>query len=440
MPVLSYTPLKEIRVAKASVEYVPEVPALPNGAPRISLTAPPQCAIFIKLDYSRSSRLGSSTTREAENKVTKILNQLKSQTLPPTEFQKLIKSATLNAHQVQLGKFMYLWELRYYHQATIQVAEAWRDITEGLALINTEYEFPEQAYRYCDNSVLKYLIALLYEILDPAVRNLQEATTRWVENTKLWICHNYQPIYAYRVLAHMPRTYLEQARYDAAQEATSELKWEREPTEEDVEEAYGAVQDVTLRESFDQPLSTAERRQRAYLPAAQCRRDQAKLYTTMTESSRKRPSSPLEPESYSKQSSILGSPPRARDLDRAYDEPEHMEVRSTTSTRKYSFPNEQAYPAPQVSSVQASRHSHSSRARGVVQQIVEDQPYEDEEKAWTSSDEFTTIRLTEEALRKSTDYKAPTSARSTRSRVSYQDQRSQHSKAQTAQPYRKSYY
>ena len=101
----------------------------------------------------------------------------------------------------------------------------------------------------------------------------------------------------------MPRTYLEQARYDAAQEATSELKWEREPAEEDVEEAYGAVQDVTLRESFDQPLSTAERRQRAYLPAAQWKRDQAKLYTPMTESSRKRPSSPLEPESYSKQSS-----------------------------------------------------------------------------------------------------------------------------------------
>jgi len=74
----------------------------------------------------------------------------------------------------------------------------------------------------------------------------------------------------------------------------------------------------------------------------------------------------------------------------------------------------------------------------VVQQIVEELPYEDEEKAWTSSDEFTTTRLTEEALKKSTDYKAPTSARSTRSRVSYQ--RSQHSKAQTAQPYRKSYY
>ena len=76
----------------------------------------------------------------------------------------------------------------------------------------------------------------------------------------------------------------------------------------------------------------------------------------------------------------------------------------------------------------------------MVQQIVEELPYEDEDKAWTSSEEITTTRLTEEALRKDADYKAPTSARSTRSRVSYQDQRSQHSKAQTAQPYRKSYY
>ena len=77
-----------------------------------------------------------------------------------------------------------------------------------------------------------------------------------------------------------------------------------------------------------------------------------------------------------------------------------MEARSTTSTQKYSFPNEQAYHAPQVSSVQASRHSNSSRARGVVKQIVEDQPYEDEEKALTSSDEFTTTRLTKEAFEK----------------------------------------
>jgi len=372
MEALQFIPLRDIRVVKASPTYIPTVPSLRNGQPRINKGAPPQYCYFTQLNTARNRRLGPSSTREAEEKFTQLLRQIVQQSVSLNDIQKLIKAAVLNAKQIEMGKLTYLWELRYYHQPTIQVAEAWKEITLGLALINNELEYPETAYRYCDNSVLLYLLKLLEEIINPQVVNFQEAAENWSENVKLWVCQNYDRYYALRVLAHAPSTRTDFAVAEALQRHQAEER-ERVPepaySDEDPEEAYTQVASTSARAVFDVPLSSEERRQQANLPMSQRAREKARQQTSILGD---QPDTSKQYSSYMSDEIQLDNPPPTYS--------EAMEMETEVSTPRYQF--ESALP-------RSSSTINSRRKPSVVTAILQEKDEDDYiDEAWTSSDEL----------------------------------------------------
>jgi hypothetical protein len=129
-------------------------------------------------------------------------------------------------------------------------------VSEELAYFGVEVieELPE-VYRYCDNSLIFWLLSLLVKIMDEATVNMFTALQRWSSNCQLWRARNYKG--AYQALLRHIDWYQAEINYD-------ELRWKIKDLEIELDalKAQGKL-NTNLRHVWDDQQATGHPRSRS---------------------------------------------------------------------------------------------------------------------------------------------------------------------------------
>jgi len=89
-------------------------------------------------------------------------------------------------------KSEFLMECPYPHYPQLLFRDAFQNIASGiLFLYQAFYEEPTTEVRYCDDSVIIWLLEILSQILGEDVKSLEPCSFRWYQNVKLWILRNF---------------------------------------------------------------------------------------------------------------------------------------------------------------------------------------------------------------------------------------------------------
>jgi hypothetical protein len=93
----------------------------------------------------------------------------------------------------------------YLEPTLMLLHRTWLSMSEGLATLVFELDVEDdEAFRYCDNNVIYYLLMLLDNYNDASIANFGNLIERWLENVMLWTSRNYRGYYT-KLAVHSTR-------------------------------------------------------------------------------------------------------------------------------------------------------------------------------------------------------------------------------------------